>query len=916
MSRQRWVSSACRIAGGTLVAGPLLLLAFGVAGLAGFDAKFGVYRVLLVAFGAALVALGTSMASDDGWRDFTAAFDMKDDVRRATLGRLGAVGLQLALLLLVIRVFAIESPAFWMMIAPLAIGGWVAHQLTPPAHRPAMFLFLSLAAIWLVFGFPDALWLVGIGVTLVAICHLPIPFSARVAIVVVAGIVLAAGRAGAISFPWSRAVWPILGSMFMFRMIVYLYDLRHAKAPALWSQRLAYFFLLPNVVFPLFPVVDYAAFRRTYYDAEATRIYQRGVDWMFRGVVQLILYRLVYQYFMIPQGEAQTVAGVARFMVANFLLYVRVSGQFHLVIGMLHLFGFHLPETHRRYFLASSFTDFWRRINIYWKDFMTKVFYYPLHFRLRRWGERPAMIVATLFVFLMTWALHSYQWFWLLGSFPLSAPDVLFWGVLAGLLVINSLYEARHGRRRSLGARTWTTRDAMIRVAATAGTFAVICMLWSLWMSPTFGDWLALWSVHGFVAVTPHGGLPMLVVGSLLTTGVTLPPVHRPPPKSRLSPAAAAGPSFARRAAISTAAIAGVLLIPQPAVTRRLGAGFAGVIASLQSAQLNKRDVTQLQRGYYEDLMGVSRFNSQLWEIYMQKPPTSAWPRLEDTQASHNVGGFLKTQLVPNARINFLGSVFSVNRWGMRDGDYALEKPAGVRRMALMGASVEMGWGVGDGEPFEAVTERRLNRDLSDRTGKRYEILNFAIGAYTVPQQILTLDRVLEFKPDVVILAAHEIDARESVNRMIERANAGVPIPFDSLRSAAAAAELGKVPEPVARKRLEEHDYELLEWMYRQIVARLTARGIVPVLAIVPTPDREPTAAVKQIATAGSRAGFIVLDLTRAYRGHDLTTLQVTKFDYHPNADGHKLLADQLYPALQSDPRILALSATPSATPR
>ena len=44
----------------------------------------------------------------------------------------------------------------------------------------------------------------------------------------------------------------------------------------------------------------------------------------------------------------------------------RVSGQFHVACGMLHLFGHALPETHRRYLLAESFTDYWRRINIYW----------------------------------------------------------------------------------------------------------------------------------------------------------------------------------------------------------------------------------------------------------------------------------------------------------------------------------------------------------------------------------------------------------------------------------------------------------------------------------------------------------------------------------------------------------------------
>ena len=60
--------------------------------------------------------------------------------------------------------------------------------------------------------------------------------------------------------------------------------------------RSAYFFMLPNVCFPLFPVVDYKTFRRTYYDDDAHRIYQTGIDWMVRGVIHLLLYRFVYYH--------------------------------------------------------------------------------------------------------------------------------------------------------------------------------------------------------------------------------------------------------------------------------------------------------------------------------------------------------------------------------------------------------------------------------------------------------------------------------------------------------------------------------------------------------------------------------------------------------------------------------------------
>jgi alginate O-acetyltransferase complex protein AlgI len=100
---------------------------------------------------------------------------------------------------------------------------------------------------------------------------------------------------------------------------------------------------------------------------------------MMRGAVQLLLYRLDLS----PEGpsnaprRSRRSAALATTMVMTYLLYLRVSGQFHIIIGLLHLFGYDLPETHRKYLLARSLTDFWRRINIYWKDFMVKLVYFP-----------------------------------------------------------------------------------------------------------------------------------------------------------------------------------------------------------------------------------------------------------------------------------------------------------------------------------------------------------------------------------------------------------------------------------------------------------------------------------------------------------------------------------------------------------
>ena len=168
---------------------------------------------------------------------------------------------------------------------------------------------------------------------------------------------------------------------------------------------------------------------------------------------------------------------------------------------MLHLFGFQLPETHRNYLLAGSFTDYWRRINIYWKDFMVRVVFNPVVFRLKHWPRPAALAAATAVVFLATWLLHAYQKFWLQGSWGFSAHDALFWGVLGLLVLVNVQLDARRGRAPGGGpaAGPVSAGELAVRVVKVAGTFTAIALLWSLWSSPSVEAWLDLLrrGVHG-----------------------------------------------------------------------------------------------------------------------------------------------------------------------------------------------------------------------------------------------------------------------------------------------------------------------------------------------------------------------------------------------------------------------------------
>jgi hypothetical protein len=339
------------------------------------------------------------------------------------------VGLELVLILLVVHRFIIEEAKHFFPILCLAAGGFVIHAWLPRRWRAAFFVLLSLVSILLVLGWPNGAWILGIGCGLIAVCHLPLPLIVRVLLLVIAGVQLAALR-----LQFQEPFWPVLVSMFMFRLIVYLYETGRQRGRPPLAHTLAYFFPLPNICFTLFPVLDFQTFRATYYDDEDYTIYQSGITFLVRGISHLLLYRLVKYYLLPAPHELTDLPHLLLFLATNYALYLRVSGWFHAITGILHLFGFNLPRTHHNYFLASSVSDVWRRINIYWKDFMAKVFFFPTFFALRGGGTRLALAAASLGVFLATWLLHSYQVFWLRAELPLSGSDAALW-LTAGVVV-------------------------------------------------------------------------------------------------------------------------------------------------------------------------------------------------------------------------------------------------------------------------------------------------------------------------------------------------------------------------------------------------------------------------------------------------------------------------------------------------
>lgn len=800
------------------------------------------------------------------------------------------ISAQLAVILLLARAFHIESPAFYNVVLPLAFGGFLIHHWLPRPHQPIFFAVLSIAGVFLVFGAVPGAWLIGVGLVLIGLCHLPIAFWWRVSCLAVLGGVLAAMRAAWMPAPWPGAIWPVLGSMFMFRLAMYLYDLKH-RGPASPGFVLSYFFLLPNSVFLMFPVIDFQTFRRTHFDRPAVEVYGEGIQWMFRGLVHLVLYRVIYQYFALSPGEVISTAEIVQYLVANYGLYLRVSGQFHMIVGLLHLFGFRLPETHRFFYLASSFSDLWRRINIYWKDFMQKMVYLPVIFSLKRRSETTALIAATSAVVVVTWLLHSYQWFWLLGTWLISETDIAFWGVIGLLLIANTLREQRRGRSRQLTAQAPAPGALWRHALQTTAMFALMTIMWGIWTSPTFEDFRVMllgvtWSGRDAAAV--FGTLAVVAVAAFISRRYSL----------------GAPSALVRRPRWQHPLVVGALplglfwLLGEPLMAGRVPGELQAVAQDARVVELNEYDAERMQRGYYEQIVGVNRFNGELWSVYARAqqepavaPVDAVDPPVVDDEAGNRI-------LVASTSTIFKGGLFSVNRWGFRDRDYRKLPPRATVRIAMLGPSYALGSGVDNGEPFEQLVEDRLNRELRPRTGQRYEILNFALPGASLAEQaiIVQSDRISQFKPGVALVVGHAASHGLNDLHIASRVFRGKPVPEPVAQWVREAGIEPAMSEAEMRRRLLPRRQDLLDWSLRTIAREIQDMGARPVFALVPMPfDHVDDPGRPVVLTAAHAAGFAIIDIQDVFVRHDQAALALTASDRHPNAAGHRIIADRLY---------------------
>jgi len=109
--------------------------------------------------------------------------------------------------------------------------------------------------------------------------------------------------------------------------------------------------------------------------------------------------------------------------------------------------------------------------------------------------------------------------------------------------------------------------------------------------------------------------------------------------------------------------------------------------------------------------------------------------------------------LRPNLDTYFAGGHFHTNEHGFRGPSVAVDKPAGVVRIAVLGSSYSMGQGLDDDETYPARLQQLLDAHLTGH----YEVLNFAVSNHRMHEMTSAYRQIADrFRPDIILVEFYD----------------------------------------------------------------------------------------------------------------------------------------------------------------
>lgn len=796
---------------------------------------------------------------------------------------------QFSIILFIVWRFQFEKSSGVLEYIPLILTGFICHSFLPFKFRPAALSVIAFILIYWAFGLLAGSIIISTGISIIIICHLPIKFNYRLCIILGLTCMLALLRTGFIYIPWLIMTVMYLAPMFMFRLIVYLYEIKHYNIPASKWQSIAYFFLFPNIFFLFFPIIDYKTYVKTYHNCPMNEVWQKGIRWMLRGIIHILCYRLICYSLLIDVTQVNDLLSLLHYAIINYSLILRLSGIFYFAVGLLCMFGLNLPQVFDNYFLATSFVDLWRRINIYWRDFILKVFFYPIMFRYKKKIKKNLLAITMMTVFVITWMLHSYQLFWITGEIAFKITDAVFWLTIGACITLNSVLIERSALKGNKIVKEKNFIVYLMNMIKMQGMLLVMSFMWALWESRSLQDWIYIMSKAGIFSAHDAGMIVVIifsitVIGILLHYLLNLPKVKELVNTAPKNTAVLTIPSIILLALFSLGSIS------------RLPPHAQNLILAMSNGSPNKIEKANVETGYYDRLIEgdevatIGIGGKSFKKLVRDNPYTEAYYISND---------ILHRRMKANLKIEGIDHNFRSNSFGIRDKEYSVIKPAGTKRYAILGGSYEMGSGVDNDQVFEAMVEERMNKE-----GDKVEFFNFSAGGYYILQHVELVNEVIfKYDLDGVIYFAHSEERSKVIKNFTNLIKQKTPLKYPFLEYIQKVSGVKSYMSVLQiHDLLVPYTDTIIKWGYTEIEKKCREHNSVPVWAYLPTTSESVNMKeYNQIKGYAEKLNFVTLDMRDAYGNLPSSEVQLSEWNAHPNVLGHRLIAERFYRELKKN---------------
>lgn len=280
---------------------------------------------------------------------------------------------------------------------------------------------------------------------------------------------------------------PLGVSFIVFEKITYLVDIYRGKAApaASFLNYFNYVLLFPKLLAG--PIVKYhdiaTQLERPSHRYEDVR---DGLIRFIQGLAKKVLIAdtlapVADQIFKLPGSQLDCGTAWLGLLCFTFQIYFDFSGYSDMAIGLARILGFRLLENFNHPYLATSFTDFWRRWHISLSTWIKEYLYIPLGGN-RVSAARSYFNLGICFVLSGLW--HGASW------------NFILWGCAHGVALMAD---------RAFWLK-W--QQALPRPVNVALTFLLVMLTWVLFRCPKFSNALRVFKALFGATSVPAGSFP------------------------------------------------------------------------------------------------------------------------------------------------------------------------------------------------------------------------------------------------------------------------------------------------------------------------------------------------------------------------------------------------------------------------